>query len=184
MLTHPILPHPNSSPQTHTQLLELSSCSSLPRLVEEDLTSLEPALTTLFCCWSPEDTTTSPLLPWVRLGSQGTSAAQRGRFPTDGSRAGKGVGKEDSLPSSQQRLLNHWLVAPQETPGHAHLDRHVPSQARQIHPLAHATSSWPQLGRRGGCQAALCAGWGLLWPFLKVKGLSHPGLIQPGLAPV
>lgn len=134
--THSPIPSlPNSSPQTHTQPAPDGSWSSpltptSQALVEEDLTSLEPVLTTLFFCQSPEETTTSPLLPWARLRSWGTSAAPRGCFPTDGPRAGKGLGKVENLPSSQQRLLNHWLVAPQETPCCAHLERHVPSEVR------------------------------------------------------
>lgn len=122
--------------------------------------------------------------PMGEAGEPGNISSSERTFPHGWIQSRERSGEGGELPSSQPRWLNHWLVAPQETPGHAHLDRHVPSEARQIHPLAHATCSWPQLVRRGGCQPALGAGWGLLWPFLKVKGLVHPGLIQPGLAPV
>lgn len=133
----------------------------------------------------------------MRLSSWGASAARRRCFPVDGSRAGKGLWKLENMHLSQQRLLNHWLVAPQETPSHAHLERHVPSEARlsagrewtggcrrytpwQMEP----TFSSPQAVKRlsaspSGLKKLLLSAlqrWGLLW-------LSHPGLVQPGLAP-
>lgn len=97
-----------------------------------------------------------------RLRSLGSSERT---LPTEGPRAGKGLGKEENLPSSQQRLLNHWLVAPQETPCHAHLDRHVPREAGQGVPGGCRSTPWHMQpspghsceGRRGGCQQGLCA---------------------------
>lgn len=98
-LTHPTHPHgltltqllPSQHPEDGSWSSPLALTSKA--LLEKDLTSSEPALTTLFCRQSPEPTTTCPLLLWVRLRSQGTSAARRRCFPVDGSRAGKGLGK-------------------------------------------------------------------------------------------
>lgn len=103
--------------------------------MEKDLTSSEPALTTLLCHRSPEMTTTHPLLPWVRLRSISSSEKI---FP----HGWKELEQQENLHLSQQRLLNHWLVAPQETPSCVYLERHVPSEAR------------PPAGREwtGGCR--------------------------------
>lgn len=68
----------------------------------------------------------------------------------------------------------------------------VDGRLQEVHPLADATSSLPQPAAEKRLPASPSAlktlllsvlqHWCLLWPFLEEKGLSHLGLIQPGLA--